>query len=361
MRKLPNVIWIPVMLVSLISCSKNQDQTATEMPRPVRTSVVTSGTNASTSAFSGEVKARHENKLSFRVAGKILARNVELGSHVLRGQTLLKLDVIQEALQLSAASADLVAAKKRQEQLELDLSRTQQLLAKNFASQAEVDQQKLALVEARAGLQAATARYDMNQNQQAFAELKAERSGVVSELLVEAGQVVAAGQPVVVVAADGERDVIVSVPESRIDEIRHARSMTITLWALPGKQFEGSLRELAPDTESATRTYQAKIAINHPDEQIRLGMTASVQTKNTLADNAIRIPMTAIYDNSGHATVWVLNRKTSQVTNRAVEIAPAQGESVLVTKGLTAGEIIIIAGVHLLHEGQKVLMPEIAP
>jgi multidrug efflux system membrane fusion protein len=343
-----------IAAATCLLCSCGHKETSGEPARPVRSMVVTADSNLSIAAFSGEVKARYETQLAFRVGGKVRSRNVEIGDHVRRGQTLMQLDVSQESLQVNAAKAEVDAARKRVDQLHVDISRTQQLLKKNFASQAELDQQKLALDEAESAQKESSARYDLSQNQRSFTELKAERDGLVSEISAEAGQVVGAGQTVIKIDGDGDREVVVSVPESRVDEMRKTQSMKISIWALPGQAYLGDLRELAPDTENATRTYIARITIKNPDAQLRLGMTASVQTQTSGSNNAIRVPFTAIYDNSGQPTVWLLNKQTGAVTNRKVSIATTQGDWVLVQQGLTAGDTVVTAGVHMLHEGQLV-------
>jgi membrane fusion protein, multidrug efflux system len=327
-----------------------------EAPRPVRTMVAGSSTTDLASSYSGEVHARYESKLAFRGPGKVIERLVEVGSHVKRGQTLLRLDTAQETLQVTSADADMEAARSRVAKLRLDIDRMEKLFARKFASQAELDALRQASAEAEAGLKAAQARQAFNANQRSFAELKSERDGVVTALATEIGQVVGAGQPVVTVAGDGEREVLVSVPESRVDELRLAKSIQITVWALPGKRYGGVLRELAPDTDSVTRTYMARITVSDADATLRLGMTASVNLIDAAPGNAIRLPLTAIYDKSGQALVWVLDPKTSQVSTRKVVLGSAQNDSVWVKEGLIGGEIVVTAGVHMLAEGQKVLV-----
>jgi len=340
----------------LVTACGQHKEPLEEAPRPVRTIIAGSSTTDVASSYSGEVHARYESKLGFRGAGKVVERLVEVGSHVKRGQTLLRLDTVQEALQVTSADADIEAARSRVAKVQLDIDRTEKLLAKKFASQAELDALRQASTEAQAGLKAAQARQEFNANQRSFSELKSERDGVVTALATEIGQVVGAGQPVVTVAGDGEREVLVSVPESRVDELRLAKSLQVSVWALPGKRYRGVLRELAPDTDSVTRTYMARISIPDADTALRLGMTASVNLIDTAPGSAIRLPLTAIYDKSGQPLVWVLDPKTSQVSTRKVVLGNAQNDSVWVKEGLLGGETVVTAGVHMLSEGQKVLV-----
>jgi RND family efflux transporter MFP subunit len=156
------------------------------------------------------------------------------------------------------------------------------------------------------------------------------------------------------VAADGEREVLVSIPESRVDELRHARTLQISVWAKPGKTYHGVLRELAPDSDSVTRTYSARISVKDADSALKLGMTASVFTPDIDGATAIQLPLTAIYNKDGEPLVWVVDDKTSRVATRAVKLGSARNDVVLIASGLTGGETVVTAGVHMLHAGQRV-------
>ncbi len=345
----------------LITACAPTEVAAPESPRPVRTVVAGSSTSSTTAAYSGEVRARYESNLSFRTSGKVLSRLVEVGSHVKAGQPLMRLDTAQETLQVASADADVEASRSRIAKLQLDISRTEPLLSRKFASQSELDTLKQALDEAQAGLKMALARQQINLNLRGFSELRAERTGIVTAISAEAGQVVGAGQPVLVVAADGEREVVVSVPESRVEELRQAKDMQVSVWALPGKHYKAVLRELAPDTDTVTRTYSARVRITNADESLRLGMTAVVHLVDTETSSAIRLPLTAIYNKTGDALVWVLNPKTQQVSSRKVVLGGAQNDTVWVKEGLSGGETVVTAGANLLVEGQKVLVTGVKP
>jgi len=346
-----------IALASLLAGCSRAPEAKHEEVRPVRTVVAGQSDGTVGANYSGEIRARYESQLGFRTGGKIVARLVEVGSHVKRGQPLLQLDPEQESLQLAAAGADVDAARSRVAQAKVDVQRAETLLARQFSSQAEVDHQRLALQQAEAQLRAAQARQQLNANQRGYTTLVADRDGVVSALHAEAGQVVAAGQPVATVAADGEREVSISIPESRVDELRQARQLQVSVWAHPGKQWQGRLRELAPDTDSVTRTYSARIAIADPDPALlRLGMTASVLAPDVDGKRAIRLPLTAIVDGAGKRSVWVVDPKTQRVSTREVQLGSAQNDNVLVTSGLNGGETVVTAGVHMLQPDQQVLL-----
>ena len=362
---------LPTLAAALLlsACHRQAPETFEEI-RPVRTVVAGRSEGSVGVGYSGEIVARHESQLGFRTAGKIAARLVDVGSVVKRGQLLMRLSPEQEALQLTASSADMDAARSRVAQARIDLQRTELLLNRQFASRDELDQHRLALDQAEAQLRAAAARREAVANQQGYTVLNADRDGVVTAIAAEAGQVVAAGQTVVTIAADGEREVAISIPESRVEELRLARDLRVSVWAHPGSSWDGTLRELAPATDSITRTYSARIAIRNPDPaRLRLGMTASVAVPDAESGSVIRLPLTAIVDRAGERQVWVVNSKTSRVALRTLVLGTAQDDRVQVLSGLTGGETVVSAGVHMLQAGQRVKLlaadagpsPTIAP
>jgi multidrug efflux system membrane fusion protein len=337
------------------ACTPQQVAVHEEL-RPVRSIVVGQSHGSVGASYSGEVRARYESKLGFQASGRVVARLVEVGSKVRRGQVLMRLDPAQEALHVVAAGADVEAAKSRVAQNRIDLQRTEQLLARQFASAAELDQQRLALAQAESQLKAALAQQQIKLNQRGYTELVADRDGVVTALGAEAGQVVSPGLAVVTVAADGEREVLISIPESRVDELRQAKALQVSAWARRGKSYQGTLRELAPDTDSVTRTYSARISVKDADAGLMLGMTATVFAADVDGTRAIRLPLTAIHNQDGQPLVWVIDPTTSKVATHPVRLGSAQDDSVLIAEGLAGGESVVTAGVHMLHAGQKVKM-----
>lgn len=344
----------PLAAALLAAACTAEPPAATEDVRPVRTLVAGATRGSVGATYSGEILARYESKLAFQTTGKIVARLVDVGAPVRRGQPLMRLDPAQETLHVAAAAADVDAARSRVAQNRIDLQRLEALQAKDFASKAEVDQQRLALDQAESQLRSALAQQQLRVNQRGYTTLVADRDGVVTAIGAEAGQVVAAGQSVVTVAADGDREVRISIAESRVDELRQATRLRVSLWAQPGKTYDGTLRELAPDTDSVTRTYSARIAIKHPDSALRLGMTASVFAPDVEGAQAIRLPLTAIYDPAGTPQVWRVDLATGRVTAQPVRLGAAQNDHVLVQAGLAGGETVVSAGVHMLHDGQRV-------
>jgi RND family efflux transporter MFP subunit len=343
-----------IVAAALAAGCKSHSTESREDVRPVRSIAVGPTVGSVGASYPGEIRARHESKLGFRTAGKIAQRLVDVGARVKPGQVLMRLDPEQEQLHAVAVTAQVDGARSRVTQDRIDLERTQSLFARKFASAAELDQAKLALAESESKLANAVAQQRIAANQRAYTEMVADRAGVVTAVNGEVGQVVHSGTAIVVVAADGEREVAVSIPEARIAEIKSAQRMTVSLWANPNKTYLAKLRELSPDTDEVTRTYAARVTIQDPDAAIHLGMTATVFTPDIEGARAIRLPLTAIHDTDGKPRVWIVDPATSRVSPRPVKLGAAQKDSVLIAEGLAAGDIVVTAGVNQLNSGQKV-------
>ncbi|MBV1775584.1 efflux RND transporter periplasmic adaptor subunit [Burkholderiaceae bacterium DAT-1] len=342
MTTLKTVSLMTAAALMLLACSK--EESTAQPPRPVRTIVATAAASNVSASFSGEVHARHEAQLGFRIPGKLIERLVDTGDRVRKGQILARIDPQDSQLQASAA-------KSQFEQARDDYQRALELKAKGFISQAQLDARKSALSTAEA-------QYKLSQNQEQYTSLRAEQDGVIAARLAETGQVVAAGQPVFSFASDGEREIAINVPESRVNELRKAKEIDITLWADAQRHYVGKVREIAPDTDALTRTYAARITVTRPDEAMRLGMTANVNLVGQSAEGRIPVPLTAIYDQTGQPQVWIVEPGKSEVQLRKVSITQPEGDRVWITAGIKAGERIVTAGTHQLHAGQIVKLLE---
>ena len=347
-----------LMAVALLAACSKAAAPAEEDARPVRTLRVGIASDAVGASYSGEIRARREAALGFMVGGRIQHRAIEIGDTVAKGDVLFRLDPTDAALNANASRSQVASARSQFEQAKSDYARFSQLSKMQYVSRAELDKARMSLQTAEAALRAAEANNGVTANQAAYTTLRATASGVVTSLEAEAGQVVNAGQVVARIAEAGEREMIVSVAESRVDELRNARALSIELWADPRHRYVGKLRELAPDADAVTRTYSAKVTLLNPDDAVRLGMTAKLRVALPSHGAMRRLPLTAIIDH-GSPHVWVVDPETSTVALRKVKLVEAQDDGVLVSGGLKDGEVVVTAGVHLLHTGQKV-RPEAA-
>ena len=293
--------------------------------------------------FPGEVRARYESRLGFRLGGKLVERRVDVGTVVKRGQVLARLDAQDASLNAAQAEAGRALA-------EAEAKRYRELREKNFVSQAVLDAKETALKTAAA--QAGVAR-----NQAGYTTLVADRDGVVTAVEAEAGQVVAAGQTVLRVAEGNEKEIVIAVPEGDVEKVRGAEGFAVSLNSLPGRSWTGRLRELSPSADAATRTFTARIGVAQADEAVRLGMSARVEAKVGLRDTALRLPLSAFFTRNDQANVWVVDPATQTVKLTRVETDGVSGNEMRVKAGLQSGQLVVTAGANLLEDGQKVRLP----
>ncbi len=232
------------------------------------------------------------------------------------------------------------------------MKRYQELRVKNFVSQAVIDSKVSAWKAAQASVDAAQAGYRGQSNQAGYATLVSDIEGVVTAVDAEVGQVVAAGTPVVRVARLDQKEIVIGIPEDKVDSLRKVADVTVRLWANPGVVIPGKIREVSPVANASTRTYQVKVSIPAEQPDAKLGMTALVQFSSTTAAPLIKVPLTALYQEKGVTSVWL-------VENGVVRMAPVQlggvaGNEILLVAGVKAGQTVVTAGANLLKNGQKV-------
>ncbi len=358
---LPAAHYFPALLIvvltSLAGC--NKDSTPTDNSRTVLVHVAT-GAPAKGAAFTGEVRARHEVELAFRVGGKIVARLADTGSEIRAGQPLARLDPADLQLSARAAAAQLTAAESEVATSAAERERYADLLSKKFVSQAAYDSRQNALNGAQARLEQARAQRRISSNQVDYGTLSAEFPAVISAVLADTGQVVAPGQAVFRVARPEEKEIQIAVPESRVNEIRTGQNFTVNLWAEPKTLIAGRLRELGAVADAQTRTYPARIQLINPPPQVRLGMTARVtpDSADQASPSLPLIPLTALGDQGKGPFVWVV--KADKLERRTVRIGQFRDDGVSIAEGLLLGESVVIAGISRLTDGQVVSV-KIAP
>jgi RND family efflux transporter MFP subunit len=338
------------LLISLVGCSKPVEKV--EEIRPVRAIVLAADKVDVIAEFPGEVRARIESRLGFRVGGKIVARKVDAGSIVKRGQVLMQLDPQDLQLVQAQANAGLKSAESNLALTKAEFNRYQDLRQKNFVSQAVLDAKEMAYKAAQATHDQALAAYKNQSNQTGYTTLVSDVDGVVTSVDAEVGQVVASGSPVVRVAQMGEKEIVIGIPEDKVDALRRITDVRVRVWANPNNVIPGKIRELSPIADPATRTYTAKVSISEAPADVRLGMTAYVAFAASTPNAMIKVPLTAIFQEKATTAVWVV--ENGAVRLAPVQLAAAAGNDILLAGGVSNGQTIVTAGVNLLKPGQKV-------
>lgn len=322
--------------------------------RPVLAVTVTPGAPSTREVWSGEVRARVESDLGFRIGGKLAARLVDAGARVRKGQPLARLDPEDARLGAQAARAQLASAESELALARAELERAADLLERKFISQSAYDARKTAHAAAAARVEQSRSQAAISANQEGYATLAADADGVVVSVSAEPGQVLAAGQPVLRLAHDGEKEVVVSVPEGQVGRLRPGQEVLVLLWADPGNRFPGRIREIAGGADAVTRTFAVRVSMPKAPAQARVGMSASVALGGGLDAGLVLLPLTALVRDGDGAFVWVVDPKSSRVARRDVRVGEFREDGATIVSGLAAGEVVVSAGVHKLRAGEPV-------
>ena len=339
---------IIVCSVTLWGCSKDVAETESV---PFVMVTQPNSTHNEQKSYAGDVQARQQTALAFRVGGQIVERYVDVGDQVKVGQVLAKLDVQDAQLQLNAANAQLENAQSAAKNAEDELKRFKQLLPINAVSRSQYDAVDNQYKAALSNLKQAQSNYDVSRNQTGYNQLVANKNGVITARNIEVGQVIAAGQAAYQVAIAGDRDVVIGVPEQAIAEIKVGQTAWITLWSKPEDKFAAYVREISPAADQS-RTFSVKVALREGNAAIQLGQSARVFF-NQLQHNVLSVPLSSVSANGQQAYVWVV--KPDQSIHKVPVSLGAYGrDSVPVLSGLNATDYVVIGGVHLLREKQKI-------
>jgi membrane fusion protein, multidrug efflux system len=354
----PFLFSLPLAL-ALAACGNGEQIPAP--PRPVLTQTIVPGATATRDVYPGEIRARHEADLGFRVPGKLIARTVDAGARVKRGQVLARLDPEDARLAAQAAGAQAASAESDLALARAELERHAELLAKKFISQSAFDARQNAFNAARARAEQARSQAALSANQAAYTTLEADADGVVLSVAAEPGQVLAAGQPVLRLARAGAKEVVVSAPEGRLARFEPGQAVAISLWADPATVFPGRVREIAGGADPATRTYAVRISAPGAPEHAHLGMSANVLFPSPEDPALVLLPLPALTRDGDNAAVWVVDPATSRVRLRHVSVGQFREDGVTITGGLHPGDVVVTAGVHKLRADEVVRVAVPAP
>ena len=343
--------WAGLLLLPLLAACSGGDAVP-EAPRPVLVARPTPATTAA-SAFAGDVRAREESALSFRVGGKLVERQVDVGDRVSAGDVLARLDPGDLQAQSRAAQAQLAAAEAELGRARADQARYAQLGEGQLVSRSTIDAQNAAAAAAQGQVNAARANLDVARNQAGYTRLIATSDGVIAARQAEAGQVVGAGQPVFTLAADGPRDVVFAVPEGAIDGVDVGDPVQVVLWSDESRRLPGRIREIAPAADAASRTFAARATVDAPPEALDLGQSARVFLAGD-GNGRLSVPLSALIRAGDAPAVFVVKPGESTLALRPVRIGPYGPDRVVVLDGVSAGDWVVTAGGHLLRAGQQV-------
>ncbi|WP_376094390.1 efflux RND transporter periplasmic adaptor subunit [Roseomonas sp. CCTCC AB2023176] len=321
--------------------------------RPVRAVTVEQRAEGETVSLTGHVRAREQASLSFRINGRMVVRPVYPGDTVTAGQVVGRLDAADQENSLRSAQAQLASAEALLTQTRQAFWRQSELLRQGWTPRARYDDAQQAFQSAEAQVASAGAQLRLAQDQLAYTVLRADAAGTVTAVGAEAGEVVRAGGMVVQLAREAGRDAVFDVPEALVRTAPRDPAVEIVLSDDPAIRATGRVREVSPQADATTRTYQVKVTILDPPEAMRLGSTVSGRIR-LAAPLGLQVPATALTVAGGRPAVWVLDLRSETVSLRTVEVARHDPAAAVVAAGLEPGEVVVTAGAQVLRPGQRV-------
>jgi RND family efflux transporter MFP subunit len=351
----PELAAAVLIVITLAGCDEKPPAAA--QVRPVRTVTVERGAEGETISLTGQVRAKDQVSLAFRLDGRMIKRLVNVGDVLEAGETVAQLDPQNEQNALLTAQANLASAEAVLTQARLTFGRQQQLLASGWTPRAKFDEAHQALLSAEAQVDAAHAQVGIAQDQLSYTVLLADAPGVVTATGAEPGEVVRAGQMIVNVARQGGRDAVFDVSEQLIRTGPRDPVVQIALTNDPSVRATGRVREVSPQADPVTRTFQVKVGIIDPPPAMELGSTVTGSIKLP-APAGVEVPPGALTEADGRPAVWVVDPQSQTVSLRNVDVSRYDPAGVVISQGLDAGEIVVTAGVQTLHPGQKVRLLE---
>ncbi|WP_434109727.1 efflux RND transporter periplasmic adaptor subunit [Paraburkholderia caffeinilytica] len=354
-------------IVTLAACSKKE--VSTSAPRPVvAVAVHADGSATAAASLPGEVQARYSTPLSFRVGGKIVERRVRLGDVVKNGQIVARLDPADAQKNAASAQAQLEAAQHSLVYAKQQLDRDQAQAKENLIAPAQLEQTTNAYASAAAQRDQAAQQAALSKDQLQYTTLIADHAGVITAEQADTGQNVSAGQAVYNLAWSGDIDVVCDVPESALAALSVGQTAQVTLAALPGRSFNARVRELSPAADPQSRTYRAKLTLDNPGPDVRLGMTADIALAAPSAShsadqgNAFTVPATALFHDGTQPAVWVVRAADNALELRRVTVTRYNERTIVIGQGLKDGERVVLQGVHTVTAGEKVhVIPPLHP
>ncbi|KAF2991264.1 efflux RND transporter periplasmic adaptor subunit [Methylocystis sp. MJC1] len=338
--------------LGLAACEQRRDQPGdASNDRPVLVSQPRLAAQSQPREFVATIRPRVESDLGFRVTGKVVKRFVQAGQKVRAGAPLAALDENDLKLQAEQAEAEFSAAKMVLAQALGDEKRALALRKNGWTTDAALDRIRAAAQEARGRQQRAERALELSRNSIDYATLRADGDGVVTQTLIEPGQVMIAGQTAIKLAHSGELEAAVSLPEDFVP-LADKGTATLTLWSNKGKTYQAKLRELSPAADAATRTFAARYSILDPDQAVQLGMSATLAISAPGAQTVMSVPLSALYNQGDGPSVWKVGAD-SRLTLAPVKLVRYASDAALVS-GLSESDQIVVLGVHKLEAGRKV-------
>jgi RND family efflux transporter MFP subunit len=350
MKRLVTGASLVLSLAGLTACGQ-QEAPPQKDARHVETVVVAAAPVSTTLSTTGEIRARVQSDLSFRVSGRIVERSVDVGERVQRGQVLARIDAQEQKADLEVADATLQSAQAQQTQAKQAFDRQQNLFTTGVTTRAALDDAQEALLTAEGTINSAQAQVDTARDALAQTELKADADGIITARNAEVGQVAQAAQVVFTLAHDGPRDAVINADEAALLGGKFENDIEVRLLS-GGRPIAARVREVSPTIDTSTGTIRVKLALDE-DPSLRLGSPV-IATARYQSMSATELPWSAMASSSGQAAIWVIDPGSRKVSLRPVEVNGYATGKFSVKAGLSVGDIVVTNGTKFLTDGEVV-------
>ena len=354
---LPPIV-LALMIVPLVGCGdKSGDKPAPA--RPVRYVVIGSPATLPSLERTGEIHAHDETALSFRTAGRMMTRAVDIGDRVNYGQLLATLDDTSAQNQLDSATADEESARATARVAALNVSRMQKLIATGAIARSQLDSARADWLVASARVKSSEAALRNARESLGWTRLTSPGEGIITAVSASPGQVVNAGETVVTLAAGQARDVVFDIPDPAKVEALRAEEFQVALLSDAGVNAFAILRDISPQADPQTRTWRVRATLKKPPAAMALGSSVTVRLPSS-GSAGYAVPASALSRCGEKPAVFVITPQM-QAQLRVVVPASYTASSAIIASGLVPGDRVITAGVSKLRPGEKVVAGERLP
>lgn len=334
----------------LAGCSEEQPEA--KAPRPIKSVVAEIRSIGENVSQTGEIRPRYETPMSFRLGGQLTFR-VENGAEVKAGELLASIDKVPSQNNVLTARAELATTQSALELARLTAERNRELFTNNVISRAQLQEAEANLQASQARFEAATTALSTAEETLTYTEIKAPRDGIISAVGANVDEVVQAGQQVVTLISNQDRDAVFDIPEGLLNTDARTAEVKVGLISNPAATAIGTVREVTPSADPITRTFRVKVSLDTQGHRLPFG-AAVIGTIVLSPKDLVELPASALTSNNGATAVFVFDKATGKLSYRTVQIDRYDDQNIYVASGLETGDIVATAGVSKLRDGETV-------
>jgi len=303
----------------------------------------------------GRLVPNREVTLSAEVGGVVESYNADIGDRVKNGQILVRIDQTDYRLALKEAEANLEVSQARLDAMEKSFERSKNLLTRNVISQNAFEQSEADFKASRASVAHGKVLVEIAKERLDKTRVSAPFSGLIASRMVEKGQTVGAGKPVMTLVDLGTMRVRVYLTERDYVHLDWEDPVSVIIGASPESIFKGRIDRIGIKADERTNTFEVEILVENSNLFLKAGMTAKVQLTTAVIHKAIMIPQSAILYRKDRKEVFVVD-PDQKAHVREVETGRSEGALIHILKGLITGDKLVITGGQYLKPGNSIMI-----